>query len=536
MKQKIRSVFWTRAAASAAVICLATSAGGMQHVVASPAQDTSALIVNVAQAPATLDPENAFGLFDLTILNQTYVRLTQYGTKPGPNGTTQIDASHIVPYFAKSWTISKNGLVYTFSLPAGAKFSSGNPMDAASVVYSYNKIRGQAGSYFFYDGIYTPPLVKTVAAPNPTTVVITLSQPDANFLQDLAQAALAIFDPAVVKAHGDYQNGKVNQWMAGHVAGGGPFLLQSYEPNTRAVLVANPTFFGKQPASKKIIVNFVNSDPTLLLQARSGAADVTLGLSKQSVHSLLGNNIVKIVANDTAVWEQIGLPNDKAPFNNVLFRQALSYAVPYQQILKNIAYGYGKLFYGPFPPAFPEFNAKLEAPRTFDLAKAQALIKQSGVTTPVAVQLTIPEGNANEQAIATVVQGVWRTIGVNVTIQQMSASNYVTALETHKVQSYIRYDGPGVLEPGYLLGYDMLCGLSYNLSSICIPAADKVLAVARKSTDHMKRQAIWNQIDSLWTADSPKIPVYADQFVTVLNSKMKSYLYSHELDMRTWSK
>jgi peptide/nickel transport system substrate-binding protein len=250
----------------------------------------------------------------------------------------------------------------------------------------------------------------------------------------------------------------------------------------------------------------------------------------------LGNKNVKIVANDTSVWEQIGTPNDKPPFNNVLFREALSYAVPYQQILTNIAYGYGKLFYGPFPPAFPEFNSKLEAPRTFDLTKAQALIKQSGVATPVNITMAIPEGNSNEQAIATVVQGVWRTIGVNVTIQQLSASDYITALETHKVQSYIRYDGPGVLEPGYLLGYDMLCGISYNLSSICIPKADKLLAIARKSTNMVQRQSLWNQIDALWTADSPKIPVYADESVTVLNAHLKTYYYSHEPDMSTWSK
>lgn len=535
MTQGIRSILRSRTLASVACLSLLATSGGIQHVVASSSQATTPLIVNVAQAPATLDPENAYGLFDLTILDQTYVRLAQYGTKPGPDGTMQIDASHIVPYFAKSWTITKHGTVYTFTLPAGAKFTSGDPMDAAAVVYSIQKIEGQAGAYFLYDGIYTPPLVKSATAPNATTVVITLSQPDANFLQDLAQPACAIFDPTVVKAHGDYQTGKVNQWMASHVAGGGPYMLQSYEANTKAVLVANPTFFGPQPASKEIIVNFINSDPTLLLQARSGAADVTLGLSKQSVHSLVGNSNVKIVANDTAVWEQIGLPNNKPPFNNVLFREALSYAVPYQQILTNVAYGYGKLFYGPFPPAFPEFNPKLEAARSFDLTKAQALIKQSGVQTPVTVQLAIPEGNSNEQAIATVVQGVWRTLGVNVQIQQLSASDYITALETHKVQSYIRYDGPGVLEPGYLLGYDLLCGTSYNLSAICIPKADKLLAIARKSTNMAQRQSLWNQIDVLWTADSPKIPVYADESLTVLNAHMKSYLYSHEVDMRTWS-
>jgi peptide/nickel transport system substrate-binding protein len=521
-------------AVAGTVLCLTVPT--LHTAPASMARAAAPLIVDVGQAPATLDPANAFGLFDLTVLDNTYVRLTQYGTKPGPDGTTQIDASHIVPYFAKNIAISKDGLTYTFTLPAGAQFPDGKPMDAQAVKYSFERLRGQAGSYFLYDGLYTPPLVKTIATPDATTVVITLSQPDSNFLQDLAQPACAIVEPSLVEAHGGYKAGKINTWLASHVAGSGPFLLQEYEPNNRAVLVANPKFFGPPPASSKIIINFINSDATLLLQARSGGADVTLGMSKQSVHSLVGNANVRIIANDTSAWEQIGLPNSRPPFNNVKLREALSYAVPYQQILTNVAYGYGHLFYGPYPPAMPEFNAKIEAPRQFDLARAQALIKASGVATPINVSMDIPEGNPIEEQIATIVQGIWRQLGVNITIQKLSAADYISALETHKAQSYIRYDGPGVLEAGYLLGYDLLCKLSYNLTEVCIPQADKLLTIGRRTTDKAKRQAIWDQIARLWVADSPKITVYADKYTAVLGKNVKGYHYSHELDLRTWYK
>jgi peptide/nickel transport system substrate-binding protein len=512
--------------------------GNAHQAVASNHQAGGPLIVNVAQSPATLDPAEACGLWDLTIMDNTYVRLTQYGSKPGPNGTTAVDPSHILPYFAKSWTISHDGLMYTFKLHSGAKFPSGRPMDAQAVKYSFERSikMGGCGEYFVYDGIYTPPLVKSIAAPNPTTVVITLSRPDPNVLQDWAQPACSIVDPGVVEAHGGVQAGKINEWMAGHTAGSGPFLLQDYEPNTRAVLVANPHYFGPPPGSSRIVINFINSDPTLLLQARSGVADVTLGLTKQSTHSLVGNPRVRIIANDATAWEQIGLPNATFPFNNVKFRAALTYAVPYQQLLQRVAFGYGTLFYGPFPPVMPEFNAQLEKPRPFDLTRAQALIKASGVPTPVSVNMVIPEGNPIEEQIATVVQGIWRQLGVSVTISKLSATDYINALEQHKAQSYVRYDGPGVIEAGYLLGYDLKCHVGFNLSDICIPQADRLLAQGRMTLDRAKRQAIWNQIIRLWVADSPKIPVYADKFTTVLNKRVKAYFYSHELDLRTWSR
>ncbi len=526
------------AGAAVAVLVLVLSGAVASAASTRASEPKGSLVVNMAVAPATLDPAEACGFTDLTIMENVYARLTQYGSKPGPNGTTQVDPAHIEPYLARSWTISKGGTVYTFKLRKGVTFADGSPVNAAAVKFSFERsiTMGGCGGYFIYDGIYTPPLVKSITTPDAYTVRITLSRPDPNVLQDWAQPAASIVNPKEVNAHGGVQKGKVNPWMAGHVTrGAGPFLLQSYQPNKSAVLVANPRFFD-QPASQKITINWIPSDPTLLLQARSGAADVTLGLSKQSVHSLANNANVRIIANDTSTAEQIGLPNDKPPFDNVKFREALVYAVPYQQILEKVIYGYGTLFYGPFPPAFPSYNPKLGKPIPFDLAKAQQLIKASGVQTPVSVTMDIQAGNPIDEQIATIVQGVWRQLGVNVTVNKLSASDYINKLEQHKSQSYIRLDGPGVIEAGYFLGYDLKCGIGFNLSAICIKRADALLEQGRRTLDPAKRQRIWNEITRLWIADYPKIMVYADKYTAVLNKSVKRYFYSHEIDFRRWSK
>lgn len=519
------------AALAVAAAVLAGAAGGAHN--AGPA----AFVINMPVGPATLDPAEECGFTDITISEAVYMRLTQYGSKPGPNGTSQVDPGHIVPYFAKSWDITRGGLVYTFHLRSGVKFPDGTAVDSSAVKYSLERSvnMGGCGGYFIYDGIYTPPLIKSIATPNPLTVRITLNQADANVLQDWAQPAASIIEPKIVDAHGGVKKGKVNTWMAAHTAGVGPYTLQSYEPNKQAVLVANPGFFKKPPASK-VIVNFIASDPTLVLQARNGSADVTLGLSKQSAHSLASNPNLKVIANDTSSAEQIGLPNNKPPFNNEKFRQGLTYAIPYQQILSKVAFGYGTLYFGAFPPAMPEFRKNLEPARTFDLTKAKQLIAASGVKTPVNVTMNIQAGNSIDEQIATIVQGIWAQLGVTVTINKLSASDYINSLEQHKAQSYIRLDGPGVIEAGYFLGYDMKCGVAFNLTAMCIPKADKLIDKARKTFSKAKRQALWNQINGLWIADAPKIPVYGDKYVSVINKRVSHYFYSHEVDFTTWSK
>jgi peptide/nickel transport system substrate-binding protein len=82
----------------------------------------------------------------------------------------------------------------------------------------------------------------------------------------------------------------------------------------------------------------------------------------------------------------------------------------------------------------------------------------------------------------------------------------------------------------------MKCGISYNLTDICIPEADELLAEARQEPDPARRQELYDQIAELWVANSPRIQVYADEVVTVLSKDVTSYFYQHEMDFRDWGK
>jgi peptide/nickel transport system substrate-binding protein len=506
-------------------------------IVASSASATTSatsLIVNVATPVSSLDPVQVCSLDDINLVAPLYVTLVKHGRKPGRE-----DQTKFIPALAKSWSITNGAKTYTFNLVPGATFPSGKPTDAAAVKYTFERAlnSGACGSYFATAG-QGAKLIKSISAPSATRVVIQLSRPEPLFLHSLTVPDMGIVDPSVVEANGGQEPGKANTWMASHSAGSGPYVLKSYDPGRQLVYEANPTFFGAKPKTDTIQINFITSDPTLLLQARSGKADLTFGLTKKSVSSLKGNSAVKIVASPSAAWQLISFPNLLPPFDNAKLREALTYAVPYDQILKNVAFGYGTLYYGPYSPAFPQFNAAIGKARAFNLAKAKRLFAASGVATPVSLDLIIRDGANDQEQIATIVQNTWKQLGVNVNIKKLAAAAYAAQLPVaKKTFSIIRLDGPAVEDPAWLLDYDLRAASAFNTSNYANATAEKLLDKAHVTSSAAARQKLWDQIARIWVRDSPRIPVYQDNYTVVMQAGVKGYVYGKvDFNMQDWYK
>jgi peptide/nickel transport system substrate-binding protein len=485
------------------------------------------IIVNTFAPPVTLDPHGV-GLCGYTDqwTEHFYPQLVSYEIMEGPDGTTQFnpDPAAATPELAESWEISPDGLTYTFHLNPNATFASGAPIDSAAVKFSYERSLSIQGcsAYFFVGGEFDN--IPAIETPDPQTVIFQLQRPNLGFLHALMYPGSSIVDPEVIATQPDTPPAEegaaatANEYWATHVAGdAGPFLLAEYEPGQRMVMRRNPNWFGEPPGADEIIVNFIGSESTLLLQARSGEADVTIGLSPQSVDSLREDPNVQVVEYTAGFFMELGLVNSKPPFDNVQLREAVSYAIPYQDILDNVYFGFGSLYYGPIPPGLPYFNEALSAAREFDLERAQQLVAESGVPTPIDVEIVIQEGNTIEEQIATIVQGTWREIGFNVTITKLGAAEYDTSTGSQATAAFFRQNGPGVLNPQWLFDYDLICGIpGLNRSDICIPEADELFFQARETTDPDELQSLYDQITELWRDQSPKIPVVANTDPVVL--------------------
>jgi peptide/nickel transport system substrate-binding protein len=511
--------------------------GGAGGVVADGA--AKPFVINYSLPPANIDPAFMSNL-DTGFVSNFYVTLTQYGTKRGPGGHREVDFNKVDPYLAKSWKAQDGGKTWVFTLRKGAVFPDGTPMDSKAVKYSLDRLLtlGGIGGSILNGNRGVGNLVASIETPNATTVTFKLKDLFPAFPAILtAFQANAIVNPKIVDANGGVVARTPNPWMSNHTAGGGPYLLQSYDPNSRAVLVANPKFFGPKPREKRVIVNFISSDPTLLFQATAKKADVTVGLSYQAAASLRSNSCCTIVSNGNISQSFLSLPTTSAPFDNKVFRQALAYAVPSAAIVKNVLYGYGKSFWGPFPPNNTNFNTKLGKTLPFNVAKAKQLIQQSGVSTPVSLDLIIPQGENNFAQVAAVVKATWAQLGVNVNIKTLAGSAYVTARGTPKRNYSLLVTFGGVLGfPYWVTNYDARCGSVNNTSDWCNEKATALIDQAFLAAP-AKQQALWDQFTRMWEADVPRIPLYSAQYVVVLKKGVKQYAYTpNPLSIWMWGR
>src|SRR3984885_7945405 len=242
---------------SAGVVALAIAAAGCGGSAATggggsgAASTQNTLVIANAVKVDTLDPEANSVNESIWLDQNLYSRLLQ------PNAT----GTGLLPDLASSWNIASNGLTYTFHLRPAAKFSNGSPVTASDVVYSIQRSRAFSGG-----GGVLLTAVKTIPPPYAQTFVITLSQPHAPLLADLAMYAFSVVPENLVKSEGTS--------FFQHPVGSGPFKVTSYNPDSEVDLARNPYFYGTKPKISKVKVMIVPNDNTRVLMLESKKADV----------------------------------------------------------------------------------------------------------------------------------------------------------------------------------------------------------------------------------------------------------------------
>src|SRR5262249_20204814 len=266
--------------------------------------NVSTLVIANAVKVDTLDPEANSVNESIWLDQNLYSRLLQ------PNST----GTGLLPDLDSSWTISKDGLTYTFHLRPDAKFSNGTPVTADDVVYSIDRSRKFSGGWGF---LLTP--VKTITASGTHTVVITLSQPHAPLLADLAMYAYSVVPEKLVKSEGS----KFFQ----HPVGSGPFMVTSYNADSEIDLARNPHFYGTKPKISKVKIMIVPNDNTRVLMLQSKKADIIENPPGNLVSQINKNPDLSVQLFPSTRVDFVQLDEHYKPFKNAKVREALNYAI-----------------------------------------------------------------------------------------------------------------------------------------------------------------------------------------------------------------
>jgi peptide/nickel transport system substrate-binding protein len=468
------------ATAMAAAAC--SSGGGSGGGTSGSAAGSSTLVIANAVRVDTLDPEANSVNESIWMDQNLYSRLLQ----PNTTGTG------LLPDLATSWNISTDGLTYTFHL-RNAQFSDGTPVTASDVVFSIDRSRAFKGGWGF---LLTP--VKTITAPDPHTVVITLSQKHAPLLADLAMYAYSIVPKKEVLAQG--------KAFFQHPVGSGPFYVTSYKPDSEIDLARNPHFYGTKPKISKVKYLIVPNDNTRVLMLESKKADVIENppgnLTKQ-IDSTPGLHVNLFPSTRV---DFIQLDEHFPPFKKLAVRQALNYAIDRSALVK-LAYQGDAIPGASFMPYKMQYFDSSIAPYPYDPAKAKQLLASAGYPHGFKTFLITVSGDVAGQAEAVVVKSELAKVGITVSIQNYELLTAYSKEDGGHSQMGERYWTNDIIDPDEVATFGADCkGGAFAFNSYwCSNQANNLVDQARLELNPAKRQALYNQIQQIVYQQSPFI-------------------------------
>jgi len=390
------------AIAAAAAGCGSSSGGASASPSSSAAIKTGGVLKIGAQAGnGNFDPVLFAGAVgDLQLQAQIYEKLVVLAQ----------DYS-VAPALASKWS-SPDGKVWTFTLQPNVKFSNGQPFTSADVIYTMGRLRSKKLGSPMAD-VYAN--IKSVTGPDPTTVVFTLAKVDSEFPASLTDYRALMLCKSVADP-------------AKHPVGTGPFMLKSISAEDRAILVKNPTYWGKDAQGNQLPyldeVDFIYS-PDVAGQVSSlqgGALNWVGGLSSSQAQTVQSSPSLKTIQTSTNYCFELQIRCDVKPGSDLRVRQALLMGTDLPGIVALVAPGQATPGNATLVGPAYKSDYLTTAPKT-DPAGAKALLAQAGYANGLTIKV-VTQTVDPIPAIVTAWQAQMKTIGVTVNIQQVPPSVY----------------------------------------------------------------------------------------------------------------
>ena len=425
-----------------------------------------------AQDATGLDPHTQTAFSSLRLLDLVYETLVRH------------DATlTVVPAVAESWEFSEDGMTLTFRLDPDAKFHSGAQVTAADVKASLERILDEATAAATRANFLS---IASIDTPDDTTVVFHLSQPDAPILEAFTSVNAAIVPASAIEAG----------TLGTEAVGSGPFKLESWEPNSRAVLTANADWAGGDVALDGITITVLPDETAILASLRAGQTDFAL-LNDPLVATLVPNEPnLQLNRAPVLAYNVLQLNPSRPPMDKLEVRQAIACAVNRQEIIDTAQVGEGQVT-GPLTiPAYKSDPATLFCYEQ-DVDRAKELMaaagEADGFTAKVIAATGEPPVAASE---AQVLQSQLAAIGVKLEIELLELNVYVDRWLAGDFDMAVALNG-GRSDPYTMYArYWTKAGNLQKVANYIDDTLDSLMQQGRAETDPAKRKEIFAQFEA----------------------------------------
>ena len=451
--------------------------------VPAQAQDNT-LVMAWATDATGLDPHKQTAFASIRLLELVYEPLVT------------LDADlQIQPALAESWAFSSNGTQLTFTLRDGATFHNGDPVTAADVKASYERILDEETGAATRANFLSIESIDTADARN---VVFNLSQQDAPMLTAMTDLNAAIVPASEIAA------GTVGT----EAIGSGPFRLESWSPNERAELSANAGWWGDGLAIDGIEIRVMPDETAILAAMRTGAIDFAL-LNDPLVASLIAtDNSVQLNRAPAISYHVLQLNASRPPMDELAVRQAISCAIDRQQVLDTASLGEGQVT-GPLTiPAYRSDPSTLFCYER-DVDRAKQLLADAGHDGDITLNLIAARGEPpTAVAEAQVIQANLGEIGIGVEIEVLELNVYIDRWLKADFDVASAHNG-GRADPYTMYNrYWTRAGNLQKVSNYIDDTLDSLMQQGRVETDPAARQRIFAEFNEHLAEMSPWVWLY----------------------------
>ncbi|HLI45830.1 MAG TPA: ABC transporter substrate-binding protein, partial [Geobacterales bacterium] len=333
----------------------------------------------------------------------------------------------LIPELAVSWERSQDNLTWTFHLRHGVTFHDGSPLNADAVIFSLNRTitLGQGAAFLWAS-------VKSIEKVDDYTVRLHLNYPAPIDLIASAAYASYIFSPKVVQyaKASNATDPKISDWFnAGNDAGSGPYKLIKWDPKNEVIFEKYSAWWGwnatdyplKSSSAPdiftiKIVADAVTQENMLL----AGQIQIAQQVPLEDLNNLKNNPNIQVVTKPSFQQLILLLNTKKAPLDNVLVREAIAHAIPYDDIVTVARYGYARVASGPVP--YGMWGHSDQFRYSYNLTLAKSLLVQAGYPNGInrKLLLTYTTGDIYEKRSAELIQSALAQIGIQVDVRPLS--------------------------------------------------------------------------------------------------------------------
>ena len=539
MKRKFKFLLPAAVIAAAALTLIGYSTAGQK------VSDT--LVYGASADPALLDPSLTSDGESLRPTGQIFESLVTFKTV----------TSLVVPSLATGWKVSNNHLAWTFSLRKGVVFSDGTPFDANAVCFNFSPwyhfpapLQSDALSYYWqtvFGGFANPAagnpgpdksLYKGCKAHGKYSVSILLTRPSSSFLGAIGLPNFGIASPTALQKY-QADAGTVDatgvfhptgSFATQHPIGTGPYMLQSWQPGNKLVLVANPKYHGAKPKINRIIYIPIGDSAARLQAFQSGELQAYDNVGPQDFSTIRGNKKYKLFLRPPTSLGYVGINQSIPPMNNLLVRQALAYGLNGPAVAKAFYGGAGTPATQFLPPSLVGFAKKGVPTYPYNPAKSIALLKQAGLNPPVKVDFWwptsisrpyMPDPQRNFEAFAASLEKA----GFNVVAHSAPwRPDYRAGVQAGKDQLFLFGWNPDFIDPQNYLNVHFggeTAQFGFNNASLF-----SLLAKADAESNLAKRAALYQQASVQVMKFLPVIPYVWAAGAVAIDSNIKGFVPS----------